>query len=138
MRPVYAFTETFKLSAEIGHDQIKATDGTRKLTKFTVAPTWSLSGPGFWARPELRVFYTYATWNEAAQRAASEMDPESARSETGALIDRAHAPAWARCRGHFGSAPLGRRSARPWAPTQERGSHQTALKGLGFRPERPA
>ncbi|WKN19892.1 maltoporin [Azotobacter vinelandii] len=85
VRPVYAFTETFKVSAEIGHDQIKATDGTRKLTKFTIAPTWSPGGPGFWARPELRVYYTYATWNEAAQRAATEMNPESALSETGAF-----------------------------------------------------
>jgi len=85
VRPVYAFTETFKLSAEIGHDQIKATDGTRKLTKFTIAPTWSPSGPGFWARPELRLYYTYATWNEAAQRAATQMNPDSALSETGAF-----------------------------------------------------
>ncbi|ACO78894.1 LamB type porin [Azotobacter vinelandii CA] len=85
VRPVYAFTETFKVSAEIGHDQIKATDGTRKLTKFTIAPTWSPGGPGFWARPELRLYYTYATWNEAAQRAATEMNPESALSETGAF-----------------------------------------------------
>ncbi|ACO81217.1 LamB type porin [Azotobacter vinelandii CA] len=85
VRPVYAFTETFKVSAEIGHDQIKATDGTRKLTKFSIAPTWSPGGPGFWARPELRVYYTYATWNEAAQRAATEMNPDSALSETGAF-----------------------------------------------------
>ncbi|MGV6475844.1 carbohydrate porin [Azotobacter vinelandii] len=82
VRPVYAFTEHFKVSAEIGHDQIKATDGTRKLTKFTVAPTWSLAGPGYWARPELRVYCTYAIWNEAAQRAA---DPGSTLSETGAF-----------------------------------------------------
>ncbi|TBW30879.1 carbohydrate porin [Azotobacter chroococcum] len=85
VRPVYAFTETFKLSAEVGHDQIKATDGTRKLTKFSIAPTWSPGGPGFWARPEFRVYYTYATWNEAAQRAATEMNPDSALSETGAF-----------------------------------------------------
>ncbi|ASL28402.1 maltoporin [Azotobacter chroococcum] len=85
VRPVYAFTETFKLSAEVGHDQIKATDGTRKLTKFSIAPTWSPGGPGFWARPEFRIYYTYATWNEAAQRAATEMNPDSALSETGAF-----------------------------------------------------
>ena len=38
-RPVYAFSEQFKLVAEVGHDQIDATDGTRKLSKFTIAPT---------------------------------------------------------------------------------------------------
>ena len=30
-RPVYAFSDQFKLVAEVGHDQIDATDGTRKL-----------------------------------------------------------------------------------------------------------
>ncbi len=90
VRSAYAFTEQFKLSTEIGHDQIKASDGTRKLTKFTIAPTWSPSGPGFWTRPELRVFYTYATWNEAAQRAATEMNPESALSENGAFGSDRH------------------------------------------------
>lgn len=82
VRPVYAFTEQFKLAGEIGHDQVKATDGTRKLTKFTIAPTWSPSGPGFWARPEIRLYYTYAVWNEAAQRAAA---PDTTLSRTGAF-----------------------------------------------------
>ncbi|WP_061290177.1 maltoporin [Azotobacter vinelandii] len=80
MRPVFGINDQFKVSVELGRDQVKAPGGTRKLTKFTVAPTWSPSGPGFWKRPELRVFYTYAAWNEAAQRAA---DPGSTLSETG-------------------------------------------------------
>ncbi|TBW12945.1 carbohydrate porin [Azotobacter chroococcum subsp. isscasi] len=83
VRPVYAFSEQFKLIAELGRDQVKAPGGTRKLTKFTIAPTWSPSGPGFWTRPEIRFYYTYAAWNEAAQRAATTMDPESALSATG-------------------------------------------------------
>ncbi|SEJ39270.1 maltoporin [Azotobacter beijerinckii] len=87
VRPVYAFTEQFKLSAEVGRDQIKAPDGTRMLTKFTIAPTWSPAGPGFWARPELRVYYTYATWNKAAQRAAA---PDSTLSDTGAFGSDRH------------------------------------------------
>ncbi|MGM3388164.1 carbohydrate porin [Stutzerimonas stutzeri] len=90
VRPVYALTEQFKLVAEVGHDQIDAPDGTRKLTKFTVAPTWSPAGPDFWARPEVRLYYTYAQWNDAAQRAANLMAAGSALSDTGAFGNAQH------------------------------------------------
>ncbi len=89
-RTSYAFTEQFKLVGELGHDQVDATDGTRKLTKFTIAPTWSPSGPGFWARPEFRLYYTYATWNRAAQQAANQMAAGSALSDSGAFDTARH------------------------------------------------
>ncbi|TBU74657.1 maltoporin [Pseudomonas daroniae] len=89
-RPVYAFTHQFKLAAEIGRDQIEAPGGTRKLDKFTIAPIWSPSGPGFRDRPEFRLYYTYARWNEAAQRAASELAAGSALSDTGAFGNVLH------------------------------------------------
>ena len=38
------------------------------LAKFTVAPAIT-AGKGFMARPELRVFYTWAMWSEAARGA---------------------------------------------------------------------
>lgn len=90
VRPVYALTEEFKLVAEVGHDQIDAEAGTRKLTKFTIAPTWSPAGPEFWARPEFRLYYTYAQWNDAAQDAANLMAAGSALSETGAFGSAQH------------------------------------------------
>ncbi len=90
VRPTYAFTEQFKLVTELGHDQIDAADGTRKLSKFTVAPTWSPAGPAFWARPEVRLYYTYAQWNDAAQRAANLMAAGSALSDSGAFGDAQH------------------------------------------------
>ncbi len=90
VRPVYALTEEFKLVAEVGHDQIDAEAGTRKLTKFTIAPTWSPAGPEFWARPEFRLYYTYAQWNDAAQEAANLMAAGSALSETGAFGSAQH------------------------------------------------
>jgi maltoporin len=71
-RPVWHINDYFKLQAEYGHDEVKPTSGdannrrTRKLDKFTVAPT-IVAGRGFWARPEIRVFYTYAKWNDAAR-----------------------------------------------------------------------
>ncbi|WP_372875826.1 carbohydrate porin, partial [Pseudomonas sp.] len=69
---------------------VEAEGGTRKLNKFTVAPTWSPAGPGFWARPEIRLYYTYASWNAAAQRAASELAAGSALSDSGAFGSARH------------------------------------------------
>lgn len=66
----YAFTRNFKLLTEIGHSE-KKPDGSdaQKLTKITIAPTLAV-GPGFWNRPELRLYVTHATWNDAANTAA--------------------------------------------------------------------
>ena len=90
VRPTYAISEQFKLVTELGHDQVKAANGTRKLSKFTFAPTWSPKGPGFWTRPEVRLYYTYASWNAAAQRAANEFDAGSALSDSGAFGSARH------------------------------------------------
>lgn len=70
-RVSYAFSEHFKLLAEAGHDRVQPNGGAlRMLNKFTIAPTWALA-PGFWRRPELRLYFTYASWNRAAQAAAA-------------------------------------------------------------------
>jgi maltoporin len=72
VRPVWHFNDYFKIQAEYGFDQVKPSSGddnnrrTRNLHKFTVAPT-VVAGGGFWARPELRLFATYAKWNDAAR-----------------------------------------------------------------------
>lgn len=83
-RTVYGFAEQWKLATEAGHDRVNAPGGTRHLTKFTIAPTWSPSGLTFKnAYPEVRFYYTFAVWNRAAQRAANEFAEGSALSETG-------------------------------------------------------
>ncbi|KAB8044375.1 carbohydrate porin [Janthinobacterium aquaticum] len=65
-RPVYAFTNNFKLVGEIGTDRVTQSGGpAKRLTKLTIAPTIS-AGPGLWSRPELRAFVTYGKWNDAA------------------------------------------------------------------------
>jgi maltoporin len=72
VRPVWHISDYTKLQVELGRDQVKPTSGdatnrqTRTLDKVTVAPTL-VAGRGFWARPEMRVFYTYAKWNAAAR-----------------------------------------------------------------------
>ena len=80
VRPVYHFAENFSLAAELGQDRVSP-DGqaSRSLTKFTIAPQLS-AGNGFWSRPVLRAYYTYAKWNDAAQAAAGAGD---ALSKTG-------------------------------------------------------
>ena len=82
VRPQYHFADNMSLAAELGHDQVKD-DGapTRSLTKFTIAPQIS-AGNSFWSRPVLRAYYTYAKWNDAAQKAAG---AGSALSSTGAF-----------------------------------------------------
>ena len=69
-RASYAMTNNLKLLAEAGYSQ-KKPDGspTQKLAKLTVGPALS-TGPGFWNRPELRLYVTTAKWNSAANTAA--------------------------------------------------------------------
>ncbi len=66
IRPVYSFTKIFSLAAEVGFDQIdpEASNAkTIRLTKFTIAPQIS-AGTGYWARPTIRAFATFADWNQ--------------------------------------------------------------------------
>ena len=69
-RASYAVSQHIKLVAEAGQME-KRPDGaaTQRLTKLTLAPTWS-TGPGFWDRPELRLYVTRARWNDAANAGA--------------------------------------------------------------------
>jgi maltoporin len=65
-RVSYAVTKNFKLLGEIGHSEIKPEgQTTEKLTKYTFAPTLA-TGPGFWNRPELRLYVTHANWSGVA------------------------------------------------------------------------
>lgn len=71
VRPVWHINDYFKIQGEWGHDEVRpvnpgAGDGTRKLNKYTIAPTL-VAGRGFWARPELRLYYTHASWNDYAR-----------------------------------------------------------------------
>lgn len=82
---VYGISRRFKIGMDLGVDTIRPDDGpTRRMTKFTIAPTIS-SGMGLTARPDLRLFYTYAKWNDAARLAADSAAPGSALSSSGAF-----------------------------------------------------
>lgn len=59
----------FRFLAELGTDQVKPSSGPRQqLTKLTLATAMS-AGPESGSRPTVRLFYTYARWNDAARTA---------------------------------------------------------------------
>lgn len=76
-RTSYVVKEHFKITGEVGYDQISDKNQTRNLTKITIAPTWSLKGTGYNDRPELRFFYTYAFWNANEQKLRDSIYPNS-------------------------------------------------------------
>jgi len=69
-RVSYGFTKYAKLLGEVGYDRAEKSNGVKPqwLAKFTIAPALSV-GKGLMARPELRLFYTYAMWDETARGA---------------------------------------------------------------------
>ena len=65
-RVSYAVSPHIKMVTEAGYMEKRPDDSdTQRLTKLTLAPTWSRSA-GFWDRPELRLYVTTARWNDAA------------------------------------------------------------------------
>ena len=65
VRPMYKWTNTMSTIAEIGYDRIKDQASGKKndLMKYTLAQQWQ-AGSSIWARPAIRVFGTYAHWND--------------------------------------------------------------------------
>lgn len=70
VRPQLALSKTSSIAFEVGHDSAKANwfAGTSQLSKISVAPQYSLDS-GFWSRPVLRAYATYAKWNDVARTA---------------------------------------------------------------------
>jgi maltoporin len=74
-RPAYHFGDYFKFAVDAFFQTLSIKgpapgDGTPRLVKLTAAPTLVL-GRGYTARPEFRLFLTYASWNDAAARAGT-------------------------------------------------------------------
>jgi len=90
-RVSYGVSDRIKLSLEIGHDSVKPSGAARRnMTKYTFAPSFSPKGTKFWGRPDIRVFYTWAQWNGAAQSAADFVGPGSALSSSGVFGSSRH------------------------------------------------
>ena len=64
----FGVAKNVKLLGEAGFDRVTKNNGAEPqwLGKFTFAPTLS-AGRGLMARPELRLYYTYAMWNVPAR-----------------------------------------------------------------------
>jgi len=66
VRPMYFINENLRLVTELGHDRVvnhgNRTDGG--LTKATFAVELA-QAKGFWERPVLRFYGTYATWSDS-------------------------------------------------------------------------
>ncbi len=79
----YGVPPHIKLLTEAGHMEKRADgSGTQRLTKVTLAPTWS-AGPGFSDRPDLRPYVTTACYNDAANAGSGAGAPD--RSGDGAM-----------------------------------------------------
>ncbi|MFZ7276101.1 maltoporin [Avibacterium endocarditidis] len=65
IRPMYKWTDTMSTLVEVGYDRIKdqQTGLKNQLMKYTLAQQWQ-AGSSIWARPAIRVFGTYAHWND--------------------------------------------------------------------------
>lgn len=70
-RPIYHFTDAYSLAMEVGTTRFTPDGGdTQTINKLTIAPQLAV-GRGFWSRPVLRAYYTYANWNDAAKKAGN-------------------------------------------------------------------
>ncbi|AHG19855.1 maltoporin [Chania multitudinisentens RB-25] len=65
VRPMYKWTPIMSTLFEAGYDSVKSqrTDDRNSQYKLTLAQQWQ-AGDSIWSRPALRVFATYANWNE--------------------------------------------------------------------------
>ncbi len=70
-RPQYHFDNYKSIAVELGYDMVSADTGGNEvdnsLLKLTVAPQIS-AGKSFWARPALRAFVTYFSWDDDQNR----------------------------------------------------------------------
>ncbi len=93
IRPVYFFNEHLGLQLEYGFDHVdhEARDYQGVLHKISLAPTLSL-GKSFWARPQIRLFGTYAFWSDGFQGRG--LAGEAFEDDTEGLIFGVQMEAW--------------------------------------------
>jgi maltoporin len=65
VRPMYKWTPIMSTLLEVGYDNVKSqkTSDTNNQYKITLAQQWQ-AGDSIWSRPAIRVFATYAKWDE--------------------------------------------------------------------------
>ncbi|POT57157.1 maltoporin [Citrobacter amalonaticus] len=65
VRPMFKWTPIMSTLMEVGYDNVKSqrTSDTNNQYKITLAQQWQ-AGDSIWSRPAIRVFATYAKWDE--------------------------------------------------------------------------
>ncbi|MBD2781697.1 maltoporin [Xenorhabdus szentirmaii] len=65
IRPMYKWTPIMSTLLEVGYDNVKSqlTKETNNQYKITLAQQWQ-AGDSIWSRPAIRLFTTYAKWDE--------------------------------------------------------------------------
>ena len=65
VRPMYKWTPIMSTLLEVGYDNVKSqkTGDSNNQYKITLAQQWQ-AGDSIWSRPAIRVFATYAKWDE--------------------------------------------------------------------------
>ena len=65
VRPMFKWTPIMSTLLEVGYDNVKSqeTKDTNNQYKITLAQQWQ-AGDSIWSRPAIRIFATYAKWNE--------------------------------------------------------------------------
>jgi len=65
VRPMFKWTPIMSTLLEVGYDNVKSqrTNDTNNQYKITLAQQWQ-AGDSIWSRPAIRVFATYAKWDE--------------------------------------------------------------------------
>ncbi|EMJ7958299.1 MULTISPECIES: maltoporin [Enterobacter] len=65
VRPMYKWTPIMSTLLEVGYDNVKSqkTNDINNQYKITLAQQWQ-AGDSIWSRPAIRVFATYAKWDE--------------------------------------------------------------------------
>ncbi|PKB89228.1 maltoporin [Ewingella americana] len=65
VRPMYKWTPIMSTLLEVGYDNVKSqrTSQNNGQYKVTLAQQWQ-AGDSIWSRPAIRIFATYADWNE--------------------------------------------------------------------------
>ena len=91
LRPIYQIDDYFSLAFEAGFDHTDSDlDGSGELYKFTIAPQIA-PGKGYFQRPVLRFFMTYALWSNDFQGLVA---PDSYADETEGFSAGVQAEAW--------------------------------------------
>lgn len=87
VRPMFKWTPIMSTLMEVGYDNVKSqqTKDNNSQYKITLAQQWQ-AGDSIWSRPAIRVFATYAKWNEDwgyAKNASGDVTNVAIRDKSG-------------------------------------------------------